>query len=94
MQVLIPYGYNKKLGGNQAAADAMKAALARTSPILTAWEHVNIQYLTADLGVDKAQIPEWKGSDYDTCYVLTFDAATMALTDFRIAAENYQPPLL
>ena len=29
--------------------------------VLAAWEHVNIQYLTEDLGVPKRKIPYWSG---------------------------------
>jgi hypothetical protein len=83
------YGYNKKLGGNQGAATAIKGALKITGgPVLVAWEHINIQYLTADLGVDKAKIPSWANADYDSVYVLTFDSS-QALTSFHHAAENY-----
>ena len=85
------YGYNKKLGGNTAAAAAMLATLkAGASPILTAWEHVNIQYLTADLGVAASQIPSWSGADYDTVYELTFDGG-MQLAGFKVSAENFHP---
>ena len=85
------YGYNKKLGGNTAAAAAMLATLkAGVSPILTAWEHVNIQYLTADLGVAASQIPSWSGADYDTVYELTFDGG-MQLAGFKVSAENFHP---
>ena len=38
--------------------------------VLVAWEHVNIQWLTEDLGVPSTQIPSWPDSDYDTVYVL------------------------
>ena len=86
------YGYAKKLGGNEAAAAAMlKQLAAGGGPILTAWEHVNIQFLTAALGVDKSRIPSWSNADYDTCYVLTFDGSA-ALASFEVSAEGWKPP--
>jgi hypothetical protein len=39
--------------------------------VLAAWEHYNIQFLTAELGVPKAGIPYWSDADYDTVYVLS-----------------------
>ena len=57
--------------------------------LLVAWEHVNIQWLTEDLGVPSAQIPTWPDSDYDTVYVLEFDSAAERLTDFQVAAQNF-----
>ena len=33
-------------------------------PVLVAWEHINIQYLTADLGVAKKSIPNWVTAHY------------------------------
>ena len=77
-------------GGNAAAADAIREASKTEEVILVAWEHVNIQYLTADLGVAPTDIPEWKSSDFDTVYVLTLDAAGK-LNSFAIEAQNYSP---
>ena len=88
------YGYAKKLGGNEAAAAAMLRQLAGGGgPILTAWEHINIQFLTAALGVDKSRIPSWSNSDYDTCYVLTYssDGGSATLTNFEVSAEGWSP---
>ena len=90
------YGFPANLGGNPRAASAMKASLAAQGAgavVLTAWEHVNIQFLAEDLGVAKSSVPNWPGSDYDTVYVLTFDGA-QTLTSFKVAAENYTPPVL
>ena len=90
------YGFPAKLGGNTRAAQAMKDSLRAqdgAGVVLTAWEHVNIQFLAEDLGVAKSQVPNWPGTDYDTVYVLEFDS-TQRLTSFRVAAENYTPPVL
>ena len=38
--------------GNAAAAAAILKKSASVSAVLVAWEHVTLQYLTADLGVD------------------------------------------
>ena len=86
------HGSSSKLGGNGAAAKAMLAQLTATSggPVLAAWEHDNIQYLTADLGVSKSKIPKWSSSNFDTCYVLTFDSALKLLT-FEVSAEDWHP---
>jgi len=48
-------------------------------PVLVASEHGHIQYLAHDLGVPKDDIPYWKGSDYDSVYVVTLsgDKATL-----------------
>ena len=51
------HGYPTALGGNQGAANAIKAAALKQGVVLVAWEHYNIQILTADLGVDKKKIP-------------------------------------
>ena len=53
---------------------------------MVAWEHVNIQYLTADLGVSK----DWHGTDYDGVYVLDLDEQGN-LIKFTAAAQNYKP---
>eukprot|EP00756_Hemistasia_phaeocysticola_P064829 Hpha_TRINITY_DN8097_c0_g1::TRINITY_DN8097_c0_g1_i1::g.140047::m.140047 len=82
-------------GGNKVAADAILGTLGgAVRTILVAWEHVNIQYLTADLGVSKASIPTWKNSDYDTVYELTYTGSPLKLLSFNISKENfhYVPP--
>ena len=86
-------GYNKKLGGNKLAAQVMRRKiLASPLPLvlLVAWEHFNIQFLTEALGVQSNKIPSWSGSDYDTVYILEFNA-TAHLTSFVISAENIKP---
>jgi hypothetical protein len=61
--------------------------------VLAAWEHINIQYLAEDLGVGRELIPAWAGSNYDSVYVLQYNAADLSLTSFHTAAENFQPNL-
>lgn len=61
LTVAFDRGYPAALGGNQGAADAIKRAGQNHSVVLAAWEHVNIQFLTEDLGVPKSQIPYWSG---------------------------------
>lgn len=76
-------------GGNKGAAAAIVQELKATGgPVLVAWEHMNIQYLTEDLGVAKSSIPAWSGSDYDTIYVLEFDE-TQQLVNFQTSHENF-----
>ena len=84
------HGYPSQLGGNSGAADAIRNASKTHRTILVAWEHVNIQYLTADLGVSKDKIPDWQGSDYDSVYVLELDDQGK-LMKFTAAAQNYKP---
>ena len=70
----------------------LKRLGAGGGPILTAWEHVNIQYLTAALGVDTGSIPPWSNDDYDTCYVLAYGAGASAPpTNFTVTAEGWSP---
>ena len=71
LPIVFDYGYPSWLGGNSLAAAAIRNASLAVDIVLVAWEHVNIQYLTADLGVPKASIPNWPDSDYDTVYELT-----------------------
>ena len=85
------HGYPAAIGGNQGAADAMKAAAKSHSVILASWEHYNIQFLTADLGVPKKSIPNWGSDDFDSVYVVTLDSDTGALLDFRVDAQQYVP---
>eukprot|EP00929_Paragymnodinium_shiwhaense_P109322 TRINITY_DN75731_c0_g1_i1.p1 TRINITY_DN75731_c0_g1~~TRINITY_DN75731_c0_g1_i1.p1 ORF type:complete len:223 (+),score=18.87 TRINITY_DN75731_c0_g1_i1:95-670(+) len=76
-------------GGNAGAATAIKRELQSTGgPVLAVWEHVNIQYLTQELGVAASAIPKWPGSDYDTIYVFEFDAG-QNLTNFWTSHENF-----
>ena len=90
LSIDFSHGYPENLGGNAAGADAIRKAAETHSVILVAWEHVNIQYLTADLGVEKSKIPKWSGEDYDTVYVLQLDSAGK-LTSFVVKAQNYKP---
>ena len=69
--IIFSYGHPSWEGGNSLAASAIRNASMTVSTVLVAWEHVNIQYLAADLGVPKAKIPTWPGSDFDTVYVLS-----------------------
>lgn len=91
LQLPTEFDHGHKMnGGNAAAAAAIRNASLTEPVILVAWEHVNIQYLTADLGVNKAAIPHWKGTDYDTVYELTLDSQAK-LVGFDVKAQNYQP---
>merc|ERR1711865_1163353 len=83
------HGYPTAIGGNQGGADAIRNASLTNPFVLVSWEHVNIQYLTADLGVDKKTIPYWSGDDYDTVYAVTFQNGL--LTDFAVHKQNYVP---
>ena len=77
LPVDFEHGYPKELGGNEDAARAIRLAATMHSVILASWEHHNIQYLTADLGVPKSQIPSWPHDDFDTVYVVTLDASSV-----------------
>ena len=85
------HGYPAAIGGNQGAADALKVAAKSHAVILASWEHYNIQFLTADLGVPKKSIPNWGSDDFDSVYVVTLDSDTGALLDFRVDAQQYVP---
>ena len=90
LSVNSTYGYNKWLGGNQLASETFRAVISRASTpttILVAWEHINIKPLTEALGVGSDQIPAWKGTDYDTIYILQFNA-TGHVVNFHVSAEN------
>ena len=86
------YGYPKKLGGNTLAAQVMlQRTLGRPGTVvLAAWEHVNIQFLVEAMGVPKASVPSWPGSDYDTVYVMTIDTRAK-LVHFSVSHENFTP---
>lgn len=88
--IQFDHGYPKSLGGNAAAAAAIINASKTAGVVLVSWEHVNIQFLAEDMGVPKSKVPYWKGSDYDTVYVLEFDAAGQ-LTSFDVKAQGYTP---
>jgi len=83
-------GYPPALGGNEGAADAIRRAAQKHGAVLAAWEHVNIQFLTAALGVSKDQIPYWSDKDYDTVYVLNL-TTTGALASFEVRNQSYTP---
>ena len=83
-------GYPRALGGNAAAAAAIKNVSKMARVVLVSWEHVNIQYLAEELGVPRRSIPYWKGTDYDTLYVLELDDAGK-LTSFDVKAQGYTP---
>ena len=85
------HGYPAAIGGNQGAADALKKAAQSHSVVLASWEHYNIQFLTADLGVKKSDIPNWGSDDFDSVYVVTLASDTGALLDFRVDAQQYAP---
>lgn len=85
------FGYPPWIGGNKGGAAAMKEHLAQTSPILTAWEHNNINFLAEDLGVPSSQLPHWSSTDFDTVYVVKFTASSggVAFSSFHTAHENF-----
>ena len=83
-------GYPKALGGNAGAAAAIKNVSKTAGVVLVSWEHYNIQFLAENLGVPKADLPTWKGTDYDSVYVLELDAAGK-LTSFEAKAQGYKP---
>ena len=85
------HGYPAAIGGNQGAADALKVAAKSHAVILASWEHYNIQFLTADLGVPKKSVPNWGSDDFDSVYVVTLASDTGALLDFRVDAQQYVP---
>ena len=87
--IIFKYGYPTKIGGNAAAADAILNTSLTTPVILVAWEHINIQYLAADLGVKKADIPVWSGSDYDSVYELGFTGRVLQY--FNRSAQHFAP---
>ena len=91
LRVEFDYGYPDALGGNEAAADAIRAAARNHSVVLVSWEHYNIQFLTEDLGVDASDVPEWGDDDYDTIYELTLDADSGGLLAFEVKAQGYTP---
>ena len=68
-----------------------------SSVVLVAWEHYNIQFLTAELGVPEDTIPYWDDDDYDTVYVLTFHFSstetgkTIVALHFEVRAQTYVP---
>ena len=66
------HGYNLWVGGNKGSAKAIKAALNATGgPVLVSWEHVNIQYLAEDLGVDKSKVRHGKRETTSLCNLCT-----------------------
>jgi hypothetical protein len=64
-------------------------ACAIVSVILVVWEHVNIQYLTAALGVDPLDIPVWADSNYDSIYQLALEPTSGDLQSFAVFAQNF-----
>jgi hypothetical protein len=79
-------------GGNAAAAAAILHQLQVTGgPVFVAWEHLNIQTLTADLGVAQSSIPQWPESDYDSVYILEY-GSNQSLTNFAVSAQNFSMP--
>jgi len=85
------YGFPSELGGNEVAANAIKAEALRVGVVLVSWEHVNIKHLAAYLGVAKSAIPHWKKSDYDSVYVIDFDIDTGDVVGFAHEHQNYIP---
>lgn len=94
IKVNSSYGYNKKLGGNKNAANAFKNIILASSgnpqTLLVAWEHLNIKPLTEALGVSSNLIPSWSSSNFDSVYILTFNA-TSHLISFNVSAEGFAP---
>ena len=56
---------------------ALQAPAYRNATVFVAWEHRLLEHaarkLLADNGGDPAQVPEWKGSDFDSIYVITIN---------------------
>jgi hypothetical protein len=78
-------------GGNRNAARIIKEELMATGgPVLAAWEHLNIQYLVRDLGVNPEEIDNWPGNDFDSVYVLTYSlgSGTPILKSFEMITQG------
>ena len=90
LTVAFDNGYPPALGGNEGAADAIRRAAQKHGAVLAACEHYNIQFLTAALGVPKANVPYWSDKDYDTVYVLNL-TTTGALASFEVRNQSYTP---
>lgn len=55
LTVNFEHGYMKSVGGNKQAAQAIVATAMTEPVILVSWEHYNIQFLAAALGVAKSK---------------------------------------
>jgi hypothetical protein len=74
-QTITPYAVQKNLTLNTKykVSDTTKIAqtiLSSKGTVLLVWDHSNIPGLARNLGL--ATAPEWKGSDYDSIWILEY----------------------
>lgn len=70
----------REWGSCTSWADAIMSKLSKHPVVLVAAEHGHIQYLAHDLGVAKADIPDWPGKDYDTVLKLKFSNSKLVFS--------------
>jgi hypothetical protein len=81
-----------------ALRQKLESPAYRSALLVVAWEHVDIaklaRLLIADHGGDSAVVPDWRGGDYDSIYVVRLTqtgAGTTATFDHRREDLDGQP---
>jgi hypothetical protein len=93
----IAYGMPVNAEIGQSKIDTLRAALTmpayHNAYVLVAWEHtmamLTARALMTQFGGDAAQVPEWKGSDFDSIYIVRIDHfGATARARFQLGREG------
>jgi hypothetical protein len=92
-QTIIPYAvkYNLDINSRNEVGDAVGLAqdiMKRTGTVLVVWEHNNIPMIASALGIKDEKL-KWKGDDFDTIWIITFNNGKASLTRDQ---EGINPP--
>jgi hypothetical protein len=73
----LPVNARIGYGDSSGLRNALEGGAFRDATVLVAWEHKIIVDVARDLlsahGGDSADVPKWKGDDFDSIYVVTID---------------------
>jgi hypothetical protein len=91
-QTIVPFAIKYNLNINSkfevGEEDALaKSILKKKGTVLVVWEHNNIPKIAKELGVKEDKL-KWKGSDFDSIWIITFKNGNAEL---RIDKENINP---
>lgn len=93
LQVNNSYSAHPWISSNPVAAQAILREMIELNgkPVLVAWEHANIPFLTRALGVPPEEVYDWSSDDYDSVFELTYTKGgprSLKLQSYKVKAQG------